>query len=174
MAFRNVMRDRKKALVVFVSLFMGCITLLSINSFLGSIDLEKYLERYVPYNFAYSSYAPYSKDRFDMDFVEKIKSMDGVESVETMHAVYALVEFDEEVLEGVLKHDYDQHAAQGTTYENFVKSMYDLSRNEGFYSEQELSYGTWLLAVDDDYVEEYNKTNKNKINFLIFVKVNRY
>jgi len=168
MAFRNVMRDRKKALVVFVSLFMGCITLLSINSFLGSIDLEKYLERYVPYNFAYSSYAPYSKDRFDMDFVEKIKSMDGVESVETMHAVYALVEFDEEVLEGVLKHDYDQHAAQGTTYENFVKSMYDLSRNEGFYSEQELSYGTWLLAVDDDYVEEYNKTNKNKINFSDF------
>lgn len=39
MAFRNVFRDKKRALLVFASLFWEVITFISANSFFGSMDL---------------------------------------------------------------------------------------------------------------------------------------
>lgn len=168
MALSNVMRDKKKALLVFASLFMGCITLLSINGFLGSIDLENYLNRYIPHNFSYESQPPISLEKFDSQFVDTIEAMDGVKMVETMNSAYALIEFDEVALDGVLKSDYHEYARQETTFEDFVQSMGELSRKEGFYADFDLSYGSWLLAVDDDYIEEYNKTSKDKINLKDF------
>ncbi|NLK75417.1 MAG: FtsX-like permease family protein [Clostridiales bacterium] len=168
MAFNNVLRDKKKAALVFASLFMGCITLLSINSFLNSINVENYLNRYVPHNFEYRSNVPYSVDKFDKHFLDTIKAMDGIEKVETIHSAFGLIEFDAEALEGVLRNEYSIHAAKDNSYEMFLQWIYQLSKQEDFYEDLDISYGTWLLAVDDIYVEEYNKINENKIDLKDF------
>lgn len=43
MAWYNVFREKKRAFVVFLSLFMGIITFLSVNTFLSSISVENYI-----------------------------------------------------------------------------------------------------------------------------------
>lgn len=47
MAYRNVFREKKRALLVFSSLFMGTMSFLAVDTFLGSIKLENYLKYYL-------------------------------------------------------------------------------------------------------------------------------
>lgn len=94
--------------------------------------------------------------------------MDGIEKVETIHSAFGLIEFDAEALEGVLRNEYSIHAAKDNSYEMFLQWIYQLSKQEDFYEDLDISYGTWLLAVDDIYVEEYNKINENKIDLKDF------
>ena len=43
MAWYNVFRDKKRALLVFLSLFVGIMTFLSVNTFISSLSLENYI-----------------------------------------------------------------------------------------------------------------------------------
>lgn len=43
MAYRNVFREKKRASLVFASLFMGTMAFLSTNAFIGSMKLENYV-----------------------------------------------------------------------------------------------------------------------------------
>lgn len=51
MSFRNVFREKKRAFLVFASLFMGTMAFLSVNTFLGSLKLENYVNAYLPNDF---------------------------------------------------------------------------------------------------------------------------
>lgn len=58
MAFYNVFRDKKRAALVLASLFMGTVTLLGVNSFIGSMKAENFVNRYFPHDFTYQSTPP--------------------------------------------------------------------------------------------------------------------
>ena len=53
MAYHNVFRDKKRAFLVFMSLFMGITMILGVNGMIGSMKAENYVKKYMDYNFEY-------------------------------------------------------------------------------------------------------------------------
>lgn len=51
MAYRNIFREKKRTVLVFASLLMGVIALLSTQTFLNSLDLKNYADYYLPNDF---------------------------------------------------------------------------------------------------------------------------
>ena len=49
MAFHNVFRDKKRAILVFMSLFMGITMILGVNGVIGSMNAENFIKEYMDY-----------------------------------------------------------------------------------------------------------------------------
>lgn len=156
LAFYNVFREKKRAFLVFASLFMGTITLLSINGFLGSLDAQNFVEAYHPHDFIYQSTDP-EKEEFDEDFMSELSEIEGVKAVETVAMVYCDIVFDEEVLAPFLKAQYDRWCSDGNPFEDFLTSLKNANH-----------YGTQLIAVSDSAIESYNKTCEEQIDIEAF------
>ena len=54
MAYHNVFRDKKRAFLVFMSLFMGITMILGVNGIIGSMKVENFIDKYMDYNFEYT------------------------------------------------------------------------------------------------------------------------
>ncbi len=85
MAYHNVFRDKKRALLVFMSLFMGITMILGVNGITGSMKSENYVKTYLDYDFEYTDvqfnqYERFNKEvpQFDEQFVEQIKQIGGI------------------------------------------------------------------------------------------------
>lgn len=50
MAWYNIFREKKRSVIVFISLFIGITTFLSIATFINALDLDNYLTTYYPYD----------------------------------------------------------------------------------------------------------------------------
>lgn len=161
MALYNVFRDKKRAALVLASLFMGTVTLLGVNSFIGSMQADRFVDRYFPHDFSYQSIPPLSVQKFDKDFLTALSQLDGVTRREIITAEPCAIPFDEALFGPVARKDYDNWIAKdGDSYEAFVESLKRQSR-EG-------NYGTWVFAIGDSYVEAYNKTHKEQIDLDAF------
>lgn len=75
MAFHNVFRDKKRATIVFVSLFFGVITFLSVITFVQSINVKNYIKHYVPSDFEISYY---TENNLTDSVVNEILNIDGI------------------------------------------------------------------------------------------------
>ena len=73
-------KKQKKALLVFLSLFVGIITYLSVNTFTSSLGLENYLREYYPHDFEIVDLNSKSSDKLDKN-IDEIKNIEGVTSV---------------------------------------------------------------------------------------------
>lgn len=160
MAFYNVFRDKKRAALVFASLFMGAITLLAANTFFGSLNPENYADRYVPNDFSYQcAERPEEEtlqDSFPDSFVRKLSQVDGITAFKTVQADTAELKFDKALFAPVLRKGYDEYLAQsetGESYDDFVKQIEEAAENGG--------YGTTVYGIDDSYVKAYNKKNED-------------
>ena len=158
MAFHNVFRDRKRAVLVFASLFMGTMTFLSVYSYFSSFGVENYLDEYYPDDFTYQSIPPLEEEKFDSEFIESVKATDGITSMETVRSAMAAMPFDAEKFDCVLRGTYDiysRHEDLGT-FEEYKTSIENYLLKEG--------YTTRVYSVDDKYIEEYNKTHDNAMD----------
>ena len=161
MALYNVFRDKKRAALVLASLFMGTVTLLGVNSFIGSMKTENFINRYFPHDFSYQSTPPLSQHKFDQEFLSSLSQINGITKQEIVTAEPCSMPFDERVFGAVARKDYDNWiAGKGDRYETFVESLKKRSA-EG-------NYGTWVFAIEESYVETYNKTHSQKIDLDAF------
>ena len=161
MAFYNVFRDKKRAALVLASLFMGTVTLLGVNSFIGSMKAENFVNRYYPHDFTYQSTPPLANEKFDQDFLSALSELDGVTHREVVTAEPCAMPFNAGIFGGLARKDYDNWlAGEGESYEAFLASLQKNAR-EG-------KYGTWVFAIDDSYVEAYNKTHDHPIDLDAF------
>lgn len=161
MALYNVFRDKKRAALVLASLFMGTVTLLGVNSFIGSMKTENFINRYFPHDFSYQSTPPLSQQKFDQEFLSSLSQIDGITKQEIVTAEPCSMPFDERVFGAVARKDYDNWiAGKGDRYETFVESLKKRS--------VEGNYGTWVFAIEESYVEAYNKTHSQKIDLDAF------
>lgn len=161
MALYNVFRDKKRAALVFASLFMGTVTLLSVNSFIGSMKTEHYINRYFPHDFAYQSLPPLSNQKFDQQFLSALSALDGITKQEIVKVESCSMPFDERVFGAVARRDYDNRiAGKGESYETYIDSLRKRS--------MEGNYGTWVYAIEESYVEAWNKTHSRKIDLDAF------
>ena len=170
MAFHNVFRDKKRAILVFLSLFMGITVILGVNGVVGSIKGENYVKSYFDYNFEYidTQFTQYERDtkeipQFDEHFVEQIENIDGVESVTVGKTVWAGIDFDEAALEEFLQMKYEDssYIANDKSYEQTISELRGYA-NAGDYG----CYVTTL--VDYTALEEYNQNYDTSIDIEAF------
>ena len=157
MAYHNVFRDKKRAFLVFMSLFMGITMILGVNGMIGSMKAENYVEKYMDYNFEYrdvqfEQYEQPNKEvpQFDEQFVEQIKQIDGVKNVDIQKTVWGGIDFDEADLEEFMKIKYEdsRYKTEGQSYQEMVADLKKYA-NAG-------DYGCYITTLDDKAVEEYN------------------
>ena len=164
MAFHNVFRDKKRAILVFMSLFMGITMILGVNGIIRSIKAENFVKAYMDYNFEYNDIQFEQPEQlnkevpqFDEHFVEQIKQIDGVENVAVQKTVWAGIDFDEAALEDFIRIKYDDssYQAKGKSYEQMLTALREYA-NVG-------EYGCYITTFDDDKVlEEYNANHPDK------------
>ena len=160
MAYHNVFRDKKRAFLVFMSLFMGITMILGVNGIIGSMKVENFIDKYMDYNFEYTDIQfeqPEQPNKevsqFDEQFVEQIKQIDGVKKVDIQKTVWAGIDFDEVALEGFMKIRYEdsRYKTEGQSYQEMVADLKEYA-NAG-------DYGCYITTLDDK--EEYNAKHPN-------------
>ena len=162
MAYHNVFRDKKRAFLVFMSLFMGITMILDVNGIIGSMKVENFIDKYMDYNFEYTDIQfeqPEQPNKevsqFDEQFVEQIKQIDGVKKVDIQKTVWAGIDFDEVALEGFMKIRYEdsRYKTEGQSYQEMVADLKEYA-NAG-------DYGCYITTLDDKALEEYNAKHPN-------------
>lgn len=158
MAFHNVFRDKKRAILVFMSLFMGITMILGVNGVIGSMNAENFIKEYMNYHFEYNDIQfeqPEQPNKevpqFDEHFVEQIQQIGGIENVDVQKTVWAGIDFDENALEGFMKIQYEgsRYKSKGQSYEQMIEAL------KGYADDGE--YGCYITTLDDDKaLEEYN------------------
>ena len=164
MAFHNVFRDKKRAILVFMSLFMGITMILGVNGIVGSVKGENYIKEYMDYNFEYTDIQfeqpeqPNKEEpQFDEHFVEQINKIDGVENVDIQKTVWAEIDFDETALNGFMKIRYEdsKYKSQGKSYEQMIEEL------KQYVDAGE--YGCYITTFDDDKtLEKYNENHPDR------------
>ncbi len=164
MAFHNVFRDKKRAILVFMSLFMGITMILGVNGIVGSIKGENYIKKYYDYSFEYTDIQFEQPEQlnkevpqFDEHFVKQIEQIDGIKNVDIRKTVWAGIDFDEAALEGFMKIKYKDsgYKADGNSYDQMLTAL------RGYADAGE--YGCYITTLDnDEALEEYNANHPDK------------
>lgn len=80
MAIRNIFRDKKRAGLVLLSLFLGVTTFVTVTTLVFSMNITKYIESTFESDFVLESSA-WSTQKFDKAFIDKLKSLPGFETL---------------------------------------------------------------------------------------------
>lgn len=167
MAFHNVFRDKKRAVLVFLSLFMGTVTILGVNGVLGSINGENYVNKYMKYDFRYtdsqfSQFENLEKEtpQFDEHFIEQLSQVDGVADISTSKIAWAEISFNASEFESFLKMQHEELYHDGKPYEQMISELQDYA-NAG-------DYGCYVVTIDEELVEQYNDTHNTPIDMEAF------
>ena len=164
MAFHNVFRDKKRAILVFMSLFMGITMILVTNGVIKSMTAENFIKATMDYHFEYSDIQFEQPEQlnkevpqFDEHFVEQIQQIDGIKNIDTHKTVWAGIDFDEAALAAFMKIKYEDsgYKAKGKSYEQMLTAL------RGYADAGE--YGCYITTLDnDEALEEYNANHPDK------------
>ncbi|MGI5968746.1 MAG: ABC transporter permease [Lachnospiraceae bacterium] len=154
MAFRNVFREKKRAILVFASLFMGTMAFLSTNAFIRCMDLKNYVKYYLPND--YTIYMDSNEENIDSAkrFADEIKAIDGITELTVNYCADVELVFDENLYRPILESD----AAD----ENDINDLIS------FYKKN--PYSTSVVAISPDVLKKYNRTARQKIDIEQFEK----
>lgn len=154
MAWYNVFRDKKRAILVFLSLFMGCITFLSVNTFIKSLSVENFIDRYVNNDFELHN-VQLAEDKIDNNMINEIKKMDGVESVSKINLGKLQLDYNEKLLLPALKGGYERfESGDEKVLNNLLK---EIKKDPSRLSSN-------IIGIDDEIIERYNEKNKIDVN----------
>lgn len=167
MSFRNVFREKKRAVLVFASLFMGTIAFLSVDTFIGSMKVENYVDFYLPNDFTLYTDCIDEEGREDVEndlidsaevLAKEIGKIDGVTRAWINHTVDTQIKFDENVFRLFL-----EKAAEGEE----LQALIDLYKNP---PQPEAAYSAPIVAVNSEMIEKYNEKARQKIDIERFEK----
>lgn len=157
MAWYNVFREKKRAFVVFLSLFMGVITFLSVNTFLSSISVENYINKYVKNDFTIQN-TDGVDDKIDDNFINEIKNIKGVENINISKGSNLQIDMNDDVILPALKSIYKRF---GTSDAELNKYLENIKNDPSLLSAS-------VVGVDDNLIDRLNDELKNKIDVKSF------
>ena len=160
MAWYNVFRDKKRALLVFLSLFVGIITYLSVNTFTSSLGLENYLREYYPHDFEIVDLNSKSSDKLDKN-IDEIKNIEGVTSVNAVKFDRLKMDFNKNVIMPALENSYKLYGDPDTYKQNLNKYIQKIEKNPS-------KLETATAFIDKDTIEKINKAEGGKIDTKAF------
>lgn len=157
MAWYNVFRDKKRVVIVILSLFMGVMTFLGANTFVESMSVDNYIKHYLKYDFRLES--SYLKEGLSNNEIKDIESIEGIKEI-TLYKT-ANVEFDpnDDVFLPTIKYDVGNEQKDIDAFFSLVK-------------EDPKSYSSWVIGIDDKVIEKYNESTSKKIDINEFKKGN--
>ncbi|MEW9080620.1 ABC transporter permease [Terrisporobacter glycolicus] len=157
MAWHNVFREKNRAIVVFLSLFMGIITFLSVNTFLSSLSVENYTNRYVKNDFEIQN-VEVKDNKLDNDFIDEIKNIEGVNAVNVSKASILELEMNDDILLPALEENYRRVGISEDQLDEYLKMS----------KEDPSLLTTSAIGIDDDLIERFNNESKEKIDIAAF------
>ena len=166
MAYHNVFRGKKRAFLVFASLFMGTMAFLSVNTFLGSMKLENYINFYYPNDYTIYTHNPEDAMLDEEDILneanmltEQIKSIDGIKNVHLNLSADTVFEFDEKIFKPFIE------SSSGSPEE--TKELINFYKNT---TDDNDKYQSPVVSVSTEMVEMYNEMARQKIDIERFEK----
>ena len=157
MAWYNVFRDRKRAVLVFLSLFMGIITFLSVYTFVDSLKVENYIDRYAPNDFELQNVNA-EEGKMDDSVINDIKEMAGVDSIDTFKLGRLRLTMSDEVILPALKECYSRFGYNEDDIKNFIDNV---KTNPEFMDAS-------VISIDDNISEFIFERNKEKFDLQAF------
>lgn len=157
MAWYNVFREKNRAIVVVLSLFMGIITFLSVNTFLSSLSVENYINRYVKNDFEIQNVEA-KDDKLDNDLIDEIKNMEGVNIVNVLKISSLELEMNDDILLPALEENYRRVGVSEDQLDEYLKMA----------KEDPSLLATSVIGIDDDLIERFNNESKEKIDIAAF------
>ncbi|MFX3632381.1 MAG: ABC transporter permease [Candidatus Pristimantibacillus sp.] len=160
MALRNVFRDRKRAAIVFLSLFMGITTFMSVNTIVLSLNFNNYIDSYIEndftlYNNTVADVTSEDKrQKFTDELLTSIKSIPGITDVRSTFTEPVHLKYDPVLYEQHLNHFAKSHNITPPTNEMLMQ--------------QPNSFFSYAVGINSKYVEELNKTMANPIDVQAF------
>ena len=155
MAFRNVFREKKRAFLVFASLFMGIMSFLAVDTFLGCMKLENYVDFYLPDDFTVHTMGE-EKDIRAM--VKEISAIQGITEVSVNRYTDVLLNPNEEAILPFLEIAFPKKEKRQGAVVAYKKA--GDSKEEG--------YSVPVVAVSKTMIEKYNKRAGQKIDLARF------
>ncbi len=161
MAWRNVFREKKRAILVFASLFMGTMAFLSVHTYMGSVKLENYVDSYLNYDYTIFTSTALENGRNGVDvdkaedaekLAEKLSKIEGVSSVYVNRKIEVELEFDRE------------------TYGPFIDSAMQMAGKSeveqaiGLYESGEMDVTAVVLGMDEAMLKEYLAHTGQKVD----------
>lgn len=154
MAFRNVFREKKRAFLVLASLFMGTMSFLAVDTFIGCIKLDHYVEYYLPDDFTiYTT----GEEKYICAMAEEISAVQGVTEVSINRYADVLLNPEEEAFLPFLEIAFPEKKERQKAVAAYKKAK-DL----------EESYSASVVAVSTGMIEKYNKRANQKIDIARF------
>lgn len=157
MAWYNVFRDKKRAILVFLSLFMGIMAFLGVNTFINSVSVENYANRYLNNDFELQPYYD-DKGGIDNKVIKEIENIEGINSVETLKASMLQMDMNEKIIKPLLKSAYEGHGEDESALQTYLDKVKK--------DPSELS--PWVVGVEDRTIERFNEKNEEKIDLKAF------
>jgi putative ABC transport system permease protein len=152
MAYSNVFREKKRALMVFASLFMGIMTLLLVNGFMGNVTTPERLATMFTHDFTLSSYNV-DENIFGDDIVSQLESIQGIEHFEAVPAARVNLNFDEELFRPWFEGQQQQFKTWYPTYEDLLNDLKNTA-----------DFGTYVRPLSRASLEAYNKASGAEID----------
>ena len=149
MVFRNIFRDKKRAVVVLLSLFLGITTFITVTTLVSSMGLDNYVKSMFYSDFILKNDTVYTmepKKKFDQAFLDKLQSLPGFERLsittkEWMRLDYSSKEFGKYVADYCKQNNIQELTEQ------------DITRN----------FRGFIVGVDGEMVAKWNETLDNPI-----------
>lgn len=149
MAWRNIFRDKKRAGVVFLSLFLGLTTFLSVTTLVFSTDISKYMESDFQSDFMLKNEA-WPAQKLDDSLKEQLLKIPGVENLHSTTWEEMSLDYSEAFRDYIVNHPMkDQISAL---------SEQDIAEN----------FNGFLLGVDGETLENYCDALGNPIDIEAF------
>lgn len=158
MAWRNVFREKKRAVIVFASLFMGTMAYLLVQVFLGSMKLENYVDHYLPDDITifvnrFGEEVEETKIQKEVQKLEKkIKKLKGVTDFQTCRSIERKLKFDRDLYQYFIEQDIQELGKKN------VEPQLQLYENE------KEDYTTNIVGIESKMLERYNQNAKHPVD----------
>lgn len=139
MAWRNIFRDKKRAFLVFLSLFLGLTSFLCIATLIHSNQAERILGAVVEDDIVLAnktSGGDETEQVFDADFLARLNDVEGIKEIHSVTATNGII-------------------PRQPVFEEFIKGMYDVMMNEPYedgmlrMAERPQDFYSVLTGIDD-------------------------
>jgi len=130
MAIRNMFRDRKRAIVVILSLFLGTTTFIAVTAVVSSMNIDSYIDVWYSYDFSVSTSDAEGQHFLSNSIVEEIGGLHGIAEIGTLtHSEQMRVEYAESLdylLDWYI--EFRQSFGGGASHDEWLEHF----RSEGF------------------------------------------
>ncbi len=159
LAWRNVFREKRRAVLVYTSLFMGTIAFLATNAFLGSMKLENYVDYYLPNDYTIYTFCGSLEDEAEEQkaveqaqrLADELSEIRGVTTCDVNYTSVAYLDFDAELYMPFLE-------------DEMGNAEIDVQAAIDHYSQTDGEYSAPIIAVSSNMIETYNQKATQKVD----------